>query len=181
MTDEIVHRSFLMWRNLSVGFCGALFVSIFFQALAPLLGTRNYLLMFLAIFLAFGLLCVMPTLRSHMTGSTLFVAFVTVFLVNCAPVPALSIGARVGFYAQLARYKNQLDKQCAPTSTCKDTSHVLTLQTEAHFPIIQGLARDDSGELLNIIQNHGSAPRPLQGCENGIVHLYGPYFHWECG
>jgi len=46
---------------------------------------------------------------------------------------------------------------------------------------IEGLARDDSGELLNITKNHGRAPSPLEGCEKGLVHLYGPYFHWACG
>jgi hypothetical protein len=146
----------------------------------PILGTGSSLLIFSALFFILGLLCV-PKFRSHMTGLTLSAAFVTVFLVNFVPVPALSIGARVGFYVQLAHYKNRLDKQCASTSKCKDSSHVSTLQTEGHFPIMQGLVRDDSGELLKTIKDHGSAPHPLQGCENGLVHLYGPYFHWECG
>jgi hypothetical protein len=181
MTGGVVGRNLLTLRNLSIGACGALIVSVTFHALDPILGTLSNLLVLSAIFFTFGLSCIMSSIRSHITGYTLSAAFVTAFLINCVPIPALSIGAHVGFYVQLARYKDQLDMQCASTPKCKDSSHVSTLQTEGYFLFIQGLARDDSGELLNIIKNHGLAPSPLQGCENGLVHLYGPYFHWECG
>ena len=180
MTGGVICRM-LTLRNLSIGACGALIVSVTFQMLEPILGTRGSSLIVFAIVFAFGLLCMMRSFRSRITGYTLSAAFVTAFLINCVPIPALSIGAHVGFYVQLARYKDQLDMQCASTSKCKDSSHVSTLQTEGHFLFIQGLARDDSGELLSVSKNHGRAPSPLQGCENGLVHLYGPYFHWACG
>jgi hypothetical protein len=181
MTGGVVRQNSRTLRNLSIGACGALIASITFQALEPILGTRSNLLVLSAIFFMVGLLCFLPSFRSHITVHTLSAAFVAVFLINCVPIPALSIGAHVGFYAQLVRYKDQLDMQCASTSKCKDSSHVSTLQTDGYFVFIQGLARDDSGELLNSIKKHGRAPSPLQGCENGLVHLYGPYFHWECG
>ena len=181
MIGDLARRNFLAFRNLSTGACGALVVSVIFRVLGPILGTLGSLLILSAIFLTFGLLCRLPGFRSHITGYTISAAFGTAFLVNCIPIPALSIGAHVGFYVQLARYKDQLDAQCASTSKCKDSSHISTLQTEGGFSFIQGLARDDSGELLNIIKNQGRAPIPLQGCENGLVHLYGPYFHWACG
>lgn len=181
MNEGVVSRNLLTLRNLSLGVCGALVLSVTFQALEPILGARSNLLVLSAIFFVFGLLCTTRSFRSHITVHTLSAAFVTAFLINCIPIPALSIGAHVGFYAQLARYKDQLDMQCASKSKCKDSSHVSTLQTDGYLLFVQGLARDDSGELLNIIKNHGRAPSPLQGCEKGLVHLYGPYFHWECG
>ncbi len=56
-----------------------------------------------------------------------------------------------------------------------------TLITEGFGSIIQGVGRDDSGTLLRVMKGTGHEQNPLIGCESGLVHLYGPYFHWGCG
>jgi hypothetical protein len=135
-----------------------------------------------AILLALGIIWAIPKFRASVDGRTTAAALIAGILINFLPIPASSLGARVSFYAQLAYYKKQLDAQCSTSiKHCRDPTGVSTLITEGFGSIIQGLARDDSGILRETIQRHSRAPNPLQGCERGIVQLYGPYFHWNCG
>jgi hypothetical protein len=119
--------------------------------------------------------------RPYISKYVVTTALATAFLINCVPIPAKSLGARVSFYAELAHYKVALDAECTTLDRCNDPSRITTLIIGGFGSIIYGVARDDSGSLLAIIENHERAPNPLQGCETGIVHLYGSFFHWACG
>ena len=169
------------WRQYSIGIGVAAIVSVAMQAAAPILGDWGSLFLEPAILLAFGIIWAIPRFRKRLGGATIVAALIAWILINFLPIPASSLGARVSFYAQLAYYKKQLDAQCASLEDCHDPKSVSTLMIGGFGSIIHGLARDDSGILLETIQRHSRAPNPLQGCERGLVHLYGPYFHWNCG
>jgi hypothetical protein len=154
------------------------------QALEPhfgIFGSIGLLFIVPAILLVLAIARATPKFRAHVTCRVVAAALVAGLLINFLPIPARSLWARVGFYAELSHYKDKLDAECDPAGTCNDPSRVTTLITGGFGSIINGIARDDSGALLEIIKHHERAPNPLQGCENGIVHLYGPYFHWGCG
>jgi hypothetical protein len=169
------------WCQLSIGVGVAAIVSIIIQCFQPVLGLLSMLLVVPAIYLVLGLARAIPTLRSDLAGRTVSTALIAGLVINFLPYPAASLGARVSFYAQLAYYKNELDAQCIPVTRCSDPRRMTTLVTEGFGSIIQGLAKDDSGTLLNVVGGKGHAPNPLVGCERGLVHLYGPYYHWGCG
>src|ERR1700722_1542128 len=162
----------LRWRELSVGIAIAAIVSLALQCLEPVLSILSPLLV-LPMILALGFLSTIT--KFPLTGKTVAVALVAGLLFNLVPYPAGSFGTRVSFYAQLAYYKNELDAQCAPAISCRET-----MTTEGFGSIVQGLARDDSGVLLSAGVRNWPPPVPLTGCER-IVHLYGPYFHFTCG
>jgi hypothetical protein len=168
-------------RELAIGVGVAAIVSIVVQAFEPILSILSMLLVVPTILLALGLAWTIPKLRWCLAGRTVPAALIAGLVINFLPYPAGSLGARVSFYAQLALHKKEIDAQCIPAIRCNDPSRTTTLITEGFGSIIQGIARDDSGTLLNVSRRHGRAPNPLQGCENGLVHLYGPYFHWGCG
>jgi hypothetical protein len=168
-------------RELSIGISVAALVSIVVQGFEPTLGALSLLLVVPSIYLVLWLVRKMPKLRPTFDGKTVPVALVAGLVINFLPIPASSLGARVSFYAQLAHYKHDLDAQCDPVSRCNDPWRMTTLITEGFGSIIQGVARDDSGTLLRVMKSNGHAPNPLMGCESGLVHLYGPYFHWGCG
>jgi hypothetical protein len=170
-----------MWRQLLMGISAAAIVSVVVQILEPYLGILSLLLVLPMILLALWVARIVRWLRPGLRGATVAAAVLAGFLINFFPIPAGSLGARVSFYAQLAYYKKDLDAQCSSKGRCHDASQVTTLITEGFGSIIQGLARDDSGVLLDMMRRHRPAPNPLQGCEGGLVHLYGPYFHWGCG
>lgn len=178
-----------LFRTLAVGVGLAAVVSgagqaVVGKALEPhfgIFGSFGLLLILPAILVVLAIARARPKFRAHVTGRLVAAALAACFLINCLPIPARSVGARVRFYAELSHYKDELDAECAPVGTCDDPSRVTTLITGGFGSIINGVARDDSGALLEIVKHHERAPNPLQGCENGIVHLYGPYFHWGCG
>jgi len=178
-----------LFRTLVVGVGIAAVVSVagqavVGQALEPhfgIFGSIGLLLIVPAILVVLAIARATPKFRAHVTGRVVAAALAAALLIDFLPIPARSLGARVRFYAELSHYKNVLDAECAPVGTCNDPSRVTTLITGGFGSIINGIARDDSGALLAIIKHHERAPNPLQGCENGIVHLYGPYFHWGCG
>ena len=169
------------WRQYLIGIGVAAIVSVAMQGAEPILSVLSSLLLMPAILLALGIIWAIPRFRTSVGGRTTAAALIAGILINFLPIPASSLGARVSFYAQLAYYKKQLDAQCTSMKDCREPTSVSTLITEGFGSIIQGLARDDSGILLETIRRHSRAPNPLQGCERGIVQLYGPYFHWNCG
>jgi hypothetical protein len=171
----------LLLRELSIGVGVAAIVSLALQGFEPVLGILSPLLVLPMILLALGLGWTIPKLRPGLDGATVPAALVAGFLINYLPSPNGSLGGRVSFYVQLAHHKNELDAQCARTMSCHDTSQVTTIITEGFGSIVRGLAKDDSGALLSARERNRQAPLPLTGCENGIVHLYGPYFYFTCG
>ncbi len=169
------------WRKYLVGIGIAAIVSVAMQGVSPVLGDWGFPFLWPAILMAFGIVWAIPRFRKRLGGATTVAALIAWILIYCLPIPASSLGARVNMYAQLAYYKKQLDAQCASVEYCNDPTRVSTLMVGGFGSIIHGLARDDSGSLLETIRRHSRAPNPLQGCERGLVHLYGPYFHWNCG
>jgi hypothetical protein len=170
-----------LWRELSIGAGVAAIVSLAVQSLEPVLSILSPLLVLPVILFALGVVWNIPTLRPSLGRVTVPAALVAGILINYLPYPAGSLGARISFYAQLVYYKDELDAQCARTRSCHDTLRVTTTITAGFGSIIQGIARDDSGALLSVGARNRQAPIPLTGCENGIVHLCGPYFHFACG
>jgi hypothetical protein len=170
-----------LFRGLVIGVSVAAVVSVAGQALGPVLGIFGFLLILPTTVIALVIARATRKFRPYISGHVVTTALAAAFLINCAPIPAKSLGARVSFYAELAHYKVALDAECATMDRCNDPSRVTTLITGGFGSIIHGVARDDSGTLLEIIEHHERAPNPLQGCETGIVHLYGSYFHWGCG
>jgi hypothetical protein len=174
-----------IWRELSMGIGVAVVVSVVVQGAEPFLSVLSPLLVMPAILLALGLVWTVPRLRPVLVGAAVPAAVVTGLLINYGPYPGpspgASLGARVSFYAQLAYYKSELDAQCARATGCHDPSQVTTIITEGFGSFIQGLARDDSGALIIAREHNWPAPSPLTGCEYGIVHLYGSYWHFGCG
>lgn len=168
-------------RKYLVGIGIAAVVSVAMQGVSPILGDWGFLFLWTAILMAFGIVWAIPRFRKRLGGATTVAALIAWILINFLPIPASSLGARVNMYAQLAYYKKQLDAQCASVEDCNDPTRLSTLMVGGFGSIIHGLARDDSGILLETIRRHSRAPNPLQGCERGLVHLYGPYFHWNCG
>ena len=171
----------LLLRELSIGVGVATMVSLALQGLEPVLGILTPLLVLPVILLAFELAWTIPKLRRVLEGATVPAALVARLLINYLPYPNGSLGGRMSFYVQLARHKNELDTQCARTLSCHDTSRVTTIITQGFGPFVRGLAKDDSGALVSAKERNRQAPIPLTGCENGIEHLYGPYFYFTCG
>jgi len=170
-----------LWRELSLGVGVAAILSFVVWGLEPFLGVLSLLFLLLSLPVAFVLAWMIPKLRPSLLGATVPAAIVAGVLINFGPVPAGSLGPRVAYYAQLAYYRQQLDAQCNLPTSCRDPSRVQTMITEGFGSIVQGLARDDSGSLLRARERNEPAPVPLTGCESGIVHLFGPYFHFSCG